>query len=152
MLLTQILQPACVKVPLESTDKDAAIAEMVDLLHAQGLFADRDAVLDAVMARERIRSTGIGSSLAIPHGKSNAVANLVMGIGIAREPIEFDSIDRKPVTIVILLISPPDQTAMHIQALAKISRLMLDRECKRALETASSAEEVYDLVSERDSQ
>ncbi len=152
MLLTQILQPACVKVPLSGTDKNAVITEMVDLLGAQGLFADRNAVLDAVMTRERIRSTGIGSSLAIPHGKSNAVANLVMGIGIAREPIEFDSIDRKPVTIVILLISPPDQTAMHIQALAKISRLMLDRECKRAIEDASSADEVYNLISDKDSQ
>ena len=73
MILTQILQPACVKAPLEGSDKDTAITELVDLLAENGFLLDRDVVLDAVLLREQTRSTGIGSGIAIPHGKCSGV-------------------------------------------------------------------------------
>ena len=148
MTLTQILQPNCVKVPVENKDKEAVITELVDLLDANGLLLDREVALKAVLTRERTRSTGTGAGIAIPHGKCNAVKELVMAIGIAPEPIEFDSVDGKPVTILILLVSPADQTGPHIQALASISRLMLNEEFKQKLEQATSAEEVYELLSD----
>jgi mannitol/fructose-specific phosphotransferase system IIA component (Ntr-type) len=131
MILTQILQPTCIKVPLEGKDKNSAITELV--------------------TRERTRSTGIGSGIAIPHGKCSAVRELVMALGIASDPVDFDSVDRKPVSLVILLVSPADQTGPHIQALARISRLMLDGDFKKALESAQSAKAAYDLLSERES-
>ena len=146
MILTQILQPNCVKVPVESKDKEAVITELVDLLDANGLLLDRDVALDAVLTRERTRSTGTGAGIAIPHGKCNAVKELVMAIGIAHEPIEFESVDGKPVTILILLVSPANQTGPHIQALASISRLMLNAEFKQKLEQAASTDEVYELL------
>jgi len=152
MSLTQILQPNCVKVPVESRDKEAVIAELVDLLDADGLLSNRDEALQAVLTRERIQSTGTGAGIAIPHGKCRAVKELVMAVGIAREPIEFRSVDGKPVTILILLISPTDQTGPHIQALAKISRLMLNEDFRKNFEKAASAEEVYNLLSNRQSQ
>jgi len=152
MMLTRILQPACIKVPLTGTDKDAVITELVDLLDANGLLQNKQATLDAVFARERTRSTGIGSSIAIPHGKTSAVKELVMAMGIAQQSVDFDSVDNKPVSIVILLVSPLDQTGPHIQALARISRLMLDNEFKNALEKAPSAEAAYQLLSERENQ
>jgi fructose-specific phosphotransferase system IIA component len=150
MILTQILQPNCVKVPVESKDKEAVITELVDLLDAQGLLLDRNAALEAVLTRERTQSTGTGAGIAIPHGKCKAVKELVMAIGIAHEPIEFQSIDGKPVTILILLVSPANQTGPHIQALARISRLMLNEEFKTRLENVTSAEEVYELLSEQE--
>jgi fructose-specific phosphotransferase system IIA component len=146
MILTQILQPNCIKVPVESKDKEAVITELVDLLDANGLLLDRAVALDAVLTRERTRSTGTGAGIAIPHGKCNAVKELVMAIGIAHEPIEFESVDGKPVTILILLVSPANQTGPHIQALASISRLMLNSEFKQKLEQATSADEVYELL------
>jgi len=152
MTLTQILQPACVKVPLEGKDKQSVIVELVDLLDANGLLLDRDVALEAVLAREKTKSTGIGSGIAIPHGKCEVVKELVMAIGIAGEPIDFKSVDSKPVKIVILLVSPADQTGPHIQALAKISRLMLDEQFKRQLEQASSSEEVYELLSQKENE
>jgi fructose-specific phosphotransferase system IIA component len=148
MILTQILQPNCVKVPVVSKDKEAVITELVDLLDANGLLSDRDVALEAVLTRERTRSTGTGAGIAIPHGKCNAVKELVMAIGIAHEPIEFESVDRKPVKILILLISPADQTGPHIQALASISRLMLNEEFKQKLEQATSPDEVYELLND----
>jgi len=152
MGFTQNLQPNCVKVPLESRDKEAVIAELVDLLDAKGLLSNRDAALQAVLTRERIQSTGIGAGIAIPHGKCNAVKELAMAIGIAREPLDFHSVDGKPVTILILLVSPAEQSGPHIQALAKISRLMLNGDFKKNLEKAASADEVYTLLSKAESQ
>jgi fructose-specific phosphotransferase system IIA component len=151
MILTQILQPTCIKVPLEGREKQTVIAELVDLLADNKLVQDRDMALDAVFTREKTRSTGIGSGIAIPHGKCSAVRELVMAMGIARDAIDFDSVDGKPVSIVILLVSPLDQTGPHIQALARISRLMLDDAFKSSLEQASSAEAAYELLNERES-
>jgi len=94
---------------------------------------------------------GIGSGIAIPHGKCEGVADLVMAVGIAQVPVNFDSIDQKPVSIVILLVSPADRTGPHIQALARISRLMLDEEFKAKLEKAASPEDVYQLISIKES-
>ena len=150
MILTQILHPNCVKVPVESTDKEEVITELVDLLAANGLFSDRDVALEAVLTRERTQSTGTGSGIAIPHGKCNAVKELVMAIGIAHEPIEFESVDGKPVTILILLISPADQTGPHIQALARISRLMLKEQFRQQIAKAASADEVYELLNNQE--
>lgn len=151
MVLTQILQPTCIKVPLESRDKASVIAELVDLLVDNRLVQDRDVALDAVLTREKTRSTGIGSGIAIPHGKCSAVRELVMALGITRDGMDFDSVDNKPVTLVILLLSPLAQTGPHIQALARISRLMLDEGFKTALEQAPSAQAAYELLSERES-
>lgn len=152
MILTQILQPNCISAPLKSKDKESAIEELVNVLAASGQVKDAAAALEAVIEREQTRSTGIGSGIAIPHGKCNAVKELVMAIGIAAEPIEFASIDNKPVTIIVMLVSPPDKTGPHIQALARISRLLLDEQFKAKLEKASSPEEVYQLVSSKESE
>lgn len=150
MILTQILQPTCIKVPVDNTEKEAVITELIDLLDANGLLSNRDIVLDAVLTRERTQSTGTGAGIAIPHGKCKGVRELVMALGIAHEPIQFGSIDGKPVTILFLLVSPADQTGLHIQALARISRLMLNEQFKATIEKATSAEEVYELMSNQD--
>lgn len=152
MVLTQILNPACIKVPLDGKDKESAITELVNLLDNSGLLTDRAVVLDAVLTREQTRSTGIGSGIAIPHGKCKGVKDLVMAIGIAHEPIDFQSIDGKPVRLVVLLASPQDRTGPHIQALARISRLMLDEKFKEKLEAARNAQEVYSFVSDKENE
>ncbi len=151
-MLTQILQPACIKAPLDSKNKDAAIEELINVLADNRQLSDRTEALEAVLAREATRSTGIGSGIAIPHGKCAAAKELVMAVGIAAEPIEFESIDNKPVQIIVLLVSPPDQTGPHIQALARISRLLLDAQFKGRLEKAASPEEVYTLISSKEAE
>ena len=152
MKLTEILQQSFVKVPLESKDKKSAIIELVDLLDSKHLLSDRDIVLESVLMREQTRSTGIGSGIAIPHGKCNAVKELIMAVGIADGTIDFESVDAKPVKIILLLVSPANQTGPHIQALAQISRLMLDEKFKEKLENSSSADEAYELLSKKDNQ
>ena len=146
MKLTDILSPTCVKVPLAASDKSGVIVELIDLLVANGLTHDRDGLLVPVLAREATRTTGIGHGLAIPHAKSDNVSKLVMAVGKPAEPIDFDSIDREPVTVVVLLVGPPDQTGPHIQALARISRLMLMDKFRSAVARAQSADELYGII------
>ncbi len=145
MRLTDILSLECIKVPLTATDKRGVITEIVDLVHAAGKLTDRQQMLEATLEREATRTTGIGNGLAIPHGKCAAVSELIMAIGKTAEPVDFESIDGKPVTIVIFLASPPDKTGPHIQALARISRLMTDQKFRRALDEAETPEAVLDL-------
>lgn len=150
MLLTNILSPACIKVPLDGKSKEAAISELVDLLDSENLLLDKAMALEAVLLREQTRSTGIGSAIAIPHGKCNAVKDIVMVVGISKNGIDFESVDNKPVKIILLLVSPLDKTGPHIQALSRISKLMLDEEFRQSFENAGSAEEIYELLSSRE--
>ena len=146
MKLTDILSPASIKMPLETRDKTEVIGELVDLLGQQGLLRDSEEVRNCVLERERTRSTGIGNGLAVPHGKSPACDNLVMAIGVPHQPLDFESKDGQPVNFVVLLVSPPDQTGPHIQALARVSRLMLMEKFRTALARAGSAQEIYDII------
>ncbi|MDD5011220.1 MAG: PTS sugar transporter subunit IIA [Phycisphaerae bacterium] len=152
MILTQILQPACVKVPLDGKDKQAVMAELVGVLDANKLLINKDEVLQAVINRETTRSTGIGSGIAIPHGKCKGVKEIVMAIGASRQGIDFQRIDEKPVYIVVLLASPLDKTGPHIQALARISRLMLDEDFRTKLQNAPSAKDLYELISSKEAE
>lgn len=146
MLLTEILTEKRIKAPLLATTKQEAITELIDLLAAQGVLTDRDVALEAVMERERTRTTGIGNRVAIPHGKTPAAPAMAMAIGIAAAPIDFQSIDNRPVNLVILVVSPPDQTGPHIQALAHISRLLSNDLFRHKLITSANAHDAMKLI------
>lgn len=150
MNLLDILDPASIKVPLQSSDKKGIIDELVDLLAANGKVNDPKALKEAVWMRETTRTTGIGYALAIPHGKSEGVPDLAMAIGKPSEPIDFQSIDNRPVKLVVLLASPLDRTSDHIQALARISRLMTVEEFRNRIYDATTAEEIYDLLQQQE--
>jgi len=143
---TEILKKNCVRVPLDACEKTAAITELVDLLHANGLLLDRDQTLQAILNREQTRSTGIGWGLAVPHGKSAGCQHLTMAVGKPREPIPFGAIDDRSCTFMVLLASPIDETGPHIQALASISRLWHNEAFRMAVSTAEDAETLYAAI------
>ena len=145
MKLTEILTPDCIICPLVASNKQLAIYELVDLLGATGRVKQPAALREAVWTREMTRSTGIGLGLAIPHGKSPGVENPAIAIGKPATPMEFQSIDAKPVKLIILLASPPDKTSAHIQALAHISGLMNLEEFRHQVYSAETAQQIYDL-------
>ena len=150
MSLLDILSPSCIRVPLAATDKKGVIDELVDLLAEAGKAKDPSDLKDAVWTRETARTTGIGYSLAIPHGKSAGVPDLAMAIGKPAEPIDFSAIDNKPVRLVVLLASPLDRTSDHIQALARISRLMASEEFRSQIYAAESSEQLLELLQSRE--
>ena len=146
MRLSEILKPQNICIPLQAKTKAEAIKELVDLLAANGEISDAKKVLDSVLDRESTRTTGIGNGLAIPHGKCAGTSHLVMAIGRPETPIDFQSIDGRPVNLIWLLASPPDQTGPHIHALARISRLMTMEKFRKALAAANTPQELFDAV------
>jgi len=146
MRLTGIVHPNCIKVPLEGSDKQSAIFELVDLLAEQELATAPDALKEAVWEREQTRTTGIGHGVAIPHGKSEGIDQLRMAIGKPSDPLEFGAIDGQPVDLIFLLASPVDQTGSHIQALANISRMLTDENLRGTLKQVTSGRAMYDQL------
>ncbi len=146
MKLTEIIKVANIRVPLVATTKPAAIEELVNLLAENGEITDANKVLAAVLEREATRTTGIGNGVAIPHGKCAGTPKLIMAVGKAATPIDFQAIDGRPVNLIWLLTSPPDQTGPHITALARISRLMIIDKVRIALAAATSAQQVFDII------
>lgn len=146
MELSKLLSVDRIRVPLIAQDKSGAIRALVDVLADANALVDKETALAAVLKREAERTTGIGYGLAIPHGKSDGTKQVVMAAGKPVEPIDFRSLDERPVTFIVLLVSPPDQTAAHIQALARISKLMNLSEFRDAISAAASAAELHAAI------
>ncbi|NLX05944.1 MAG: PTS sugar transporter subunit IIA [Phycisphaerae bacterium] len=141
--LSEVISADCIVVPMSATDKQAAIEELVQALCDAGRLTDPKPLLEAVLAREATRSTGIGQGLAIPHGKCGGLGGLVGAAGKPKMPIDFESIDGQPVNFVVLFGSDIDQTGPHIQALARLSRLMTTPSFREKISQAKTSEEVY---------
>ena len=148
--LSSFLTPELVKAPLAATTKQAAISELVDLIASAGCTHDRDRLLSAVMERESARTTGIGRGLAIPHAKTEACPKLVVAFGRTAAPIDFASIDGRPVRLIVLLAGPPDQTGMHIQILARLSRMVTNEAMLHELLQAPGPREVFEVIRQQD--
>lgn len=148
MKLADVLPKDLVCVPLAATNKEDAIKELVDLMASKGRAERRDELLGAVMEREAQRTTGIGRGFAVPHAKTDAVRTMVIALGKTREPIEFDSIDGKPVSLIALLASPTSYTQEHMQALTALSRLITNEKAYQGLVEAPDADSLYNIAVE----
>jgi len=99
-----------------------------------------------VFAREKLGSTGLNDGIAVPHGKTDAVKDLAIALGIAPDGIEFDSMDGKASSLFFLILAPPDKSGPHIQALAEIAKLSRSRALCKAIVHARSSQDVVDLL------
>ncbi|MCC6425452.1 MAG: PTS sugar transporter subunit IIA [Phycisphaerales bacterium] len=135
-----------IRAPLLAGDKRGAIDELVDVLAGTGRVPDPKALKEAVWVREQTRTTGIGSGLAIPHGKCPGLPGLIMAVGKPAKPMNFESIDGQPVRLIFLLGSPPEKGSDHIQALARVSRLMTMDSFRERMYAATATAEIYDLL------
>ncbi|MGC8541318.1 MAG: PTS sugar transporter subunit IIA [Phycisphaerae bacterium] len=146
MQLKDILRRENIKAPLAATDKKEAIKELVELLALNKDVKNTELVLASVLERESIRTTGVGYGLAIPHSKCGGVNQLTIAIGKPEHPLDFQSLDGQNVYLIVLLVSPPEQTGAHIQCLASISRLMTIEAFRSKLRAAKNADEIYDAI------
>ncbi|MGB0603330.1 MAG: PTS sugar transporter subunit IIA [Candidatus Latescibacterota bacterium] len=146
MTLLDILSPDSTIVDLKGDTKEEIIAELVASLSASEAISDQDKVLQAVLEREKIMSTGIGDGIAIPHGKSDSVVELVAALGTQRRGVDFEALDGEPAYVFFLLVSPANVSGPHIKALARISRLLKNDDFKKKLITASSPEEIISAI------
>jgi fructose-specific phosphotransferase system IIA component len=146
MTLLDIISLDSTIVGLKSDNKEDIIGELVGCLQVGTAITDREKVLQAVLEREKIMSTGIGDGIAIPHGKSDAVNGLAAALGIHKRGVDFESLDGEPAYVFFLLVSPADVSGPHIKALARISRLLKNDDFKRKLIDASTAEEILEII------
>ena len=145
MNLINLIQENTMRVPLISTDRQGAIGELVDALTDADCISNCDTIKQAVWERELQRTTGIGEGLAIPHGRCDILENMVMAMGRPATPIDFGSPDKRPVELIILLVSPSKNTSDHIQALGRISRLMVDRSFRESAYATETTSDLYAL-------
>jgi mannitol/fructose-specific phosphotransferase system IIA component (Ntr-type) len=148
LLLTDLLTVDRIKIPLESRSKDAILRELVEVIRDQNGFADYEDILRAVRERESVLSTGIGNGVAIPHGKSPVVPDLIMAAGSTPVPVDFDSLDGEPVNLFFLLVGPETAAGPHIKALSRISRLVRRDDARERLSQSKTAEEFFRALQE----
>ncbi len=149
MTLMEILSGKSVIVGLKGQNKQEILEELVDVVD-ESKITDRQMVLEAVLQREEIMSTGIGHGIAIPHGKSEFVSELGGVLGIKREGVDFDSLDGKPTFIFFLLVSPMDVSGPHVKALARISRLLKGEDFRQYLIAAEDRESAIASIEEEE--
>lgn len=150
MLLTQLLTPERVRVPLAARDKPGVLRELSELLAREsgGTVAD---VLRAVVDREQVLSTGVGFGIAIPHGRSPSMPDLAAVAGRSSEPIEFDALDGEPVSIFFMLVGPERCAGQHVKALSRIARLARSEVLRQQLLTAPTGAEFYQALADAES-
>ena len=146
MNLKKPLTLETISLDLKAITKDEVLSEMVDLLMASGHIRDREAVLKAVMEREKRMSTGMQNGIAIPHGKTDSVDCLIAALGIKHGGVDFGALDGQPSNIFVMTVSPDSRTGPHIQFLAEISRPLNDAAVRAKLLGATSCEEVLQLL------
>jgi len=144
--LNSLIQPDCILHPLKGTEPQSVIRELVELLHDRGHVQDPDETIALVWAREQQRSTGIGDGLAVPHGRCPSLKKVVAAIGWTDTPIDFKAADGAPVNLVVLIISPTEDTTGHVQALGAISRVLGSRDVRTAARQCQSAEALHALL------
>ena len=146
MTLLDILSPRSVLVGLRGETKEEIIRELVDSLESGTVVTNREKVLQAVVEREKIMSTGIGDGIAIPHGKSDAITHLAAALGVHKRGVDFEALDGEPAYVFFLLVSPANVSGPHIKALARISRLLKNDDFKKRLIAAADAAEIMHLI------
>jgi len=146
MNLKKPLTVETIRLDLQGATKEAILAEMVDLLMASGHIRDRDAVLKAVLEREKRMSTGMQNGIAIPHGKTDSVDCLVAALGIKRGGVDFGALDGQPSNIFVMTVSPDSRTGPHIQFLAEIRRPLNAAAVRAKILAATTPDEVLHLL------
>ncbi|MDR1399866.1 MAG: PTS sugar transporter subunit IIA [Treponema sp.] len=148
MNLKTVLSKETISLHLKGTTKEAIINEMLDILVAAGKIEKRAEAFTAIMEREKKMSTGMKHGIAIPHGKSQTIHDLVACIGVSDTPVEFDALDHQPCRIFILTLSPVEKTGPHLQFLAEVSLLFKSSEKRAEILSATSEEAVFRILAE----
>ena len=145
MKISDILTEDLVVTHLEGNSKRDVIDAMVDIVARSPKVLDAEKVRTAIFEREKIMSTGVGNGFAIPHGKTDAVTDIVAAFAVTAEPIDYESLDEKPVRLVFLLVGKDNLVGPHIKLLSRISRLMNKEEFRNRLLQVPTSREILEL-------
>ena len=150
MKLSELLTPECIISDLKAHDKKGALEELSQIITEQEPTLNKGSLLQILLERERLGSTGIGEGIALPHGKVEKLNRLMVSFGRSIEGLGFDSVDKQPAYLLFLLVAPENSAGVHLQALAKISRILKDSNFRQRLMQAKSREEIYQIIIDKD--
>ncbi len=150
MRLTDILTTDQIILPLSAADRDGAIKELIGLLAKKGTISNADQAFEAVLEREKIMTTGVGNGIAIPHCKHGSCPNFSVVMGIHSKGIPFESVDKKDVKIIFLLVGPENNPGLHIKLLSRISRLMSNEELRQSILKSKDADSIWELIQQEE--
>mgnify|MGYP006436969045 FL=1 len=147
MELTDLLTPESIVANLKATSKKQALQELSKRI-AEVIDHDERDILDILLEREKLGTTGVGDGIAIPHGKLESLEKLHGFFARLERPVDFDSIDERPVDLIFLLLAPESAGADHLKALARVSRLLRDKTNCDKLRGSDNPEALYALLTE----
>jgi PTS system nitrogen regulatory IIA component len=150
MKFSELINKNYIIPEFKGSTKKQVLEELVEALASNKVEIDKVVLLNALLEREKLGSTGIGDGVAIPHGKLNGLDNIILLFGKSGQGVDFDAIDRKPVCMVFLLVAPADSAGFHLKALARLSRMLREKEFKNSLLMASDAEALLKIIIDKD--
>jgi len=149
MKILDVLQKEAILADLKAQDKKGILKELVAPVSGITGISQQELVR-VLMDRERLGSTGIGGGIGIPHGKLKDLDSLVLGFGLSRNGVDFESMDSRPTHIFFLLVTPENSTGLHLKLLARISKILKHDPFRERLLNATDNEEIYSIIQEED--
>lgn len=151
MNLSEALDLQRISTSLRADGKVQVLKELVKLAAKSGNVRDPEQILQEILSREEIRSTGIGNGVAVPHVESDSVEGVVVALGISQKGIDFDAPDERPVRVYVLIVAQRGQDSDYMSLLGRVARLFRNPAFRWQVEEAVSPEEVLELIEERES-
>jgi len=149
MKILDVLDKEAIIVNMKARDKKGALDELVAPV-AVATGVGREQLVKVLLERERLGSTGIGGGIGIPHGKLRNLERLILGFGLSHQGVDFESIDGRPTYLFFLLLTPENSAGIHLQLLARISRLLKNENVKTKLMQSQTSEDILAAISEED--
>ena len=145
MKICDVLHKEAILADLKARNKKGILEELVAPV-ADIAKVQQEDLVRVLLERERLGSTGIGGGIGIPHGKMKNLENLVLGFGLSRNGVDFESLDGKPAHIFFLLVTPENSTGLHLKLLARISRILKNETFKNRLLEAGDRDEIFGII------
>jgi PTS system nitrogen regulatory IIA component len=152
MKIIDLLDPRCILPELKAGNKKGVLEELAQTLVAVHSGLSLPSVLEVLLDRERLGSTGIGDNVAIPHGKLAQLDRLALAFGRSLKGVEFESMDGKPSHLFFMLLAPENSAGLHLKALAKISRMLMSQPFRQDLMQAPGEKEILRLIAARETE
>jgi fructose-specific phosphotransferase system IIA component len=150
MRILDFLSKDCIEINLKSKNKKEVIAELVEILKGKEAILDKKLVIDSLMEREELGSTGVGQGIAIPHSKTKGVKELIGAFGVSKQGVEFEALDGEPVHIFFLLLAPEGAAGLMLKALARVSNFLKNKYYRKKILDAKSTEEIIQILEEEE--
>ena len=150
MKITELLDVKSIALNVNVSSKDETIDKLIDLMYESGKISDKSEYKKGILAREALSTTGIGDGIAIPHAQVATVKKAGLAAMTIQNGVDYDSLDGKPVYLCFMIAAPQDGGSIHLQALAKLSTLLMNEEFRNELMNAKSAEQFIGIINQEE--